>query len=98
MDFEVSNRLQAERHERTKERRSYRNGYRERLLPTRLGTLELKVPKLREESLFSVVPGAPAATEQALPDGGNSGGVDRRAIDPQDERFGAGAGHDGDFC
>ena len=37
----------AARHERSPERLTYRNGYRERTLETRLGALELKVPKLR---------------------------------------------------
>ena len=34
-------------HERTAERLAHRHGYRERTLETRLGSLELKVPKLR---------------------------------------------------
>src|SRR4051812_12751437 len=37
----------AARHERTAERQTYRNGYRDRTLDTRLGTLQLRVPKLR---------------------------------------------------
>lgn len=52
MEFEVSNRIGAERHERNSERQTYRNGYRERPLHTRLGTLELQVPKLRQGSYF----------------------------------------------
>ena len=44
MEFEVSNRVGAERHERNSGRQTYRNGYRERPLHTRLGTLELQVP------------------------------------------------------
>ncbi len=47
MEFEVANRIGAERHERNSDRQTYRNGYRERPLHTRLGTLELQVPKLR---------------------------------------------------
>src|SRR3712207_8167837 len=35
------------RHERTAERLTYRNGYRGRALDTRLGTLQLRIPKLR---------------------------------------------------
>ena len=52
MDFEVTNGIQAGRHERSEARQTYRNGYRERPLHTRLGTLELQVPKLRQGSYF----------------------------------------------
>lgn len=66
MEFEVSNRIQAGRHERTEERQTYRNGYRERTLHTRLGTLDLKVPKLREGSYFPSFLEPRRLTEQAL--------------------------------
>ncbi|MBP1151942.1 transposase-like protein [Methylocaldum sp. RMAD-M] len=66
MDFEVSNRIQAERHERTEDRQAYRNGYRERSLHTRLGTLELKVPKLRSGTYFPSFLEPRRLTEQAL--------------------------------
>lgn len=52
MEFEVAQRIGAERHERNGERVAYRNGYRERTLDTRLGTLELAIPKLRSGSYF----------------------------------------------
>src|ERR687884_2125093 len=42
----------AGRHERSPERLNWRNGYRERALDTRLGTLQLRVPKLRQGSYF----------------------------------------------
>ena len=47
MDCDVENVIGAARHERSPDRLTYRNGYRERTLETRLGSLELKVPKLR---------------------------------------------------
>jgi len=47
MDADVDNMIGAGRHERSPERLTYRNGYRERSLETRLGTLDLRVPKLR---------------------------------------------------
>lgn len=47
MDADVDNMIGAARHERSPDRLTYRNGYRERSLETRLGTLDLKVPKLR---------------------------------------------------
>lgn len=48
MEAEVSTKIGAEPYERTGERSTYRNGHRERRWDTRLGTLNLKVPKLRE--------------------------------------------------
>ena len=48
MEAEVSEKIGAEPHERNPERTGYRNGHRERRWDTRLGTLTLQVPKLRE--------------------------------------------------
>jgi putative transposase len=48
MEVEVSQQLGAERYERTAERAGQRNGYRERDWDTRVGTLGLKVPRVRE--------------------------------------------------
>ena len=42
----------AGRHERTGDRTTYRNGYRDRTLDTRLGSLQLRIPKLRQGSYF----------------------------------------------
>jgi hypothetical protein len=42
----------AGRHERSGERTTYRNGYRDRTLDTRLGSLQLRIPKLRQGSYF----------------------------------------------
>jgi putative transposase len=66
MEFEVSNQIQAGRHERSEDRVAYRNGYRERPLSTRLGTLEVKVPKLRQGSYFPSFLEPRRLTEQAL--------------------------------
>lgn len=52
MELEVAEQLGAERHERTPERAGYRNGYRERPWDTRVGTIELKVPRVRDGSFF----------------------------------------------
>jgi putative transposase len=52
MELEVAEQLGAERHERTAERTGYRNGYRERPWDTRVGTIELKVPRVRDGSFF----------------------------------------------
>ena len=48
LEEEITAFLGAESHERTDERRGYRNGYKPRTLKTRVGRLELMVPKDRE--------------------------------------------------
>ena len=47
LQAQVSEQINAQPHERTDERQAYRNGYRERDLTARIGTLTLRVPKLR---------------------------------------------------
>jgi len=48
LEAQVSEHLHAQPYERTEERRGYRNGYKPRALTTRVGTLELRVPQVRE--------------------------------------------------
>ena len=52
MEADVDGLIGAGRYERSGERSTYRNGYRERSLDTRLGSLNLKIPKLRTGSYF----------------------------------------------
>ena len=52
MNIELEQHLGAERHERTPERTGYRNGTRERTWDTRVGTIELQVPRVRDGSFF----------------------------------------------
>jgi transposase-like protein len=52
MELEVTRHVGAERHERTAERTGQRNGYREREWDTRVGTIELRVPRVRDGSYF----------------------------------------------
>ena len=52
MEMDVEGLIGAGRHERTAERATYRNGYRDRTLDTRLGSLQLRIPKLRQGSYF----------------------------------------------
>lgn len=52
MESEVAGLIGAERYERTGERQTYRNGYRLRTWDTRVGTIELAIPKLRAGSYF----------------------------------------------
>ena len=48
LEAQVSEHLRAERYERTEERQGYRNGYTPHQLTTRVGTLTLRVPQVRE--------------------------------------------------
>jgi len=52
MEAEVEQRVGAKKHERTEERSTYRNGYRKRSWETRVGEVELAIPKLRTGSYF----------------------------------------------
>jgi putative transposase len=52
MESDVEGLIGAGRYERSAERLNWRNGFRERALDTRLGTLQLRVPKLRQGSYF----------------------------------------------
>ena len=52
METGVDGLIGAGRHERTGERTTYRNGHRDRTLDTRLGSLQLRIPKLRQGSYF----------------------------------------------
>ena len=47
MEADVDGLVGAGRHERSAERQTYRNGFRDRALDTRLGTLQLRIPKRR---------------------------------------------------
>jgi transposase-like protein len=52
VETDVEGLIGAGRHDRSAERLNYRNGYRDRSLDTRLGTLSLRIPKLRQGSYF----------------------------------------------
>lgn len=52
MEIEVQEHIGAARHERSAERSGYRNGYRDRSWETRVGTVELKVPRVRDSTFF----------------------------------------------
>lgn len=52
MEADVEGLIVAGRHERSADRLNYRNGYRERSLDTRLGSLQLRIPKLRQGSCY----------------------------------------------
>src|SRR5262249_16789012 len=66
MELEVSQQAGAGRYERTEQRSTYRNGYRERTWQTRVGEIPLRIPKLRQGSYFPSLLEPRRRAEQAL--------------------------------
>ena len=66
MEAEVATKTGASFGERSSERITYRNGYRARPWDTRVGTLELQVPKVREGSYFPSLLEPRRRSERAL--------------------------------
>ncbi|BAJ81297.1 putative transposase for insertion sequence element [Acidiphilium multivorum AIU301] len=66
METDVDGLIGAGRYERSGERATYRNGYRDRALDTRLGSLQLRIPKLRQGSYFPPFLEARRTSEKAL--------------------------------
>ena len=66
MEADVEGVIGAGRHERSAERLTWRNGYRDRTLDTRLGSLQLRIPKLRQGSYFPPFLEARKTSEKAL--------------------------------
>ncbi len=66
MAYDVGGQIGAGRYERNEERTTQRDGYRHRAFDTRLGTLDLKIPKLRKGPYFPGFLEPRRTTEQAL--------------------------------
>lgn len=66
MDLEVESLTGAAHGERSPARINHRNGYRERAWDTRVGTLDLEIPKLRKGSYFPAFLEPRRASEKAL--------------------------------
>ncbi len=66
LEAQVSEHLQARPYERTEERRGYRNGYKSRSLTTRVGTLELRVPQVRDGEFSTALFARFQRSEQAF--------------------------------
>ena len=66
MDFEIEQRTGAEYAERSSERSNSRNGYRDRLWETRVGSVDLRIPKLRRGSYFPAFLEPRRTAEKAL--------------------------------
>lgn len=74
MDLEVSQHLRAEKNERTPERTGHRNGYSTRQWDTRVGTVDLQVPRVRDGSFFPSLLEPRRRAERALVGVGDDGG------------------------
>ena len=66
METDVDGLIGAGRYERSGERTTWRNGFRDRVLDTRLGRLQLRIPKLRQGSYFPRFLEARKMSEKAL--------------------------------
>jgi transposase-like protein len=66
MESEVAGLIGADRHERSAARTAYRNGYRMRTWDTRVGTIELAIPKVRPGTYFPSLLEPRRRAEQAL--------------------------------
>src|ERR1700741_760999 len=66
MEADVEGLIGAGRDERSADRLNYRNGYRERSLDPRLGSLQLRIPKLRQGSYFPPFLESRKVSEKAL--------------------------------
>jgi len=81
MEAEVTQHLGAGRYERTAERSGERNGHRERRWDTRVGSITLRVPRVRDGSYFPTLLEPRRRAERALVAGGDEGDLDRERID-----------------
>jgi putative transposase len=66
MEVEVAAQIGAEHGERTPQRATHRNGYRPRDWDTRVGTVELEIPRLRQGSYFPSILEPRRRAERAL--------------------------------
>src|SRR5579872_5608638 len=66
MEADVEGLIGAGRYERSGERTTWRNGHRDRVLDTRLGSLQLRIPKLRQGSYFPPFLESRKVSEKAL--------------------------------
>src|SRR3954465_815818 len=66
MEADVEGLIGAGRYERNGERTTWRNGHRDRVLDTRLGSLQLRIPKLRQGTYFPPFLEARKVSEKAL--------------------------------
>ena len=94
METEVSTQIGAAPYERSSERVAYRNGYRTRRWDTRVGTIELKIPKGHRRRLFPE-PARTASPGREGPARGGGRGLREVDLHAQGRRPGASARIDG---
>jgi len=95
IELEATERIGAAPYERTPERATERNGHRGRLLTTKAGDVELRIPKLRKGSFFPVILEPRRRIDQALYAVVMEAyvhGVSTRSVDDLVEAMGADAG------
>jgi transposase-like protein len=66
MKIERAEYLNAEPYQRTEQRKSYANGFKDKTLSTRLGKLELRVPQTRDSEFYPSVLERGERSERAL--------------------------------
>lgn len=66
MDLELTQHIGAQRYERGADRTGQRNGYRERQWDTRVGSIDLQVPRVRDGSFFPSILEPRKRAERAL--------------------------------
>jgi len=99
MELEAETACGAGHGERSENRTNLRNGYRDRDWHTRVGTVELRIPKLRKscpcEGRGQLFPGLSGATSNGGEgaDGGDPGVLHPRHLNPFGGRTGQGDGH-----
>jgi putative transposase len=95
IEAEATEKIGAGRYERTSERITDRNGFRDRALTTKAGDLELRIPKLRRGSFFPSILEPRRRIDQALYAVVMEAyvhGVSTRSVDDLVEALGAGSG------
>ena len=91
IDVEVTEVIGADRYQRSASRTTHRNGFRTRLLSTKAGDVELKIPKLREGSFFPALLEPRRRIDRALL-AVVMEGLRARGLHPQGRRPGQGPG------
>ena len=91
METDVEGLIGAGRHERSGDRTTYRNGYRDRTLDTRLGSAAAADPEAAAGQLLPALPRAQQDVGEG-PGGGDPGSLGQRRLDPAGGRAGAGHG------
>lgn len=84
IEMEASEKTGAGKYERNSSRTTYWNGYRERRWDTRVGSLDLRIPKLREGSYYPSLLEPRKMTEKAIVSGIQEAyihGVNTRKVD-----------------